>query len=74
MGQLVADLFTKYERRYHDPRVAAIATQVALENLDGVRPIRRNPKELAAVAAMARAATWEALQAAPPTARASVSA
>lgn len=48
MGQLVANLFTKYERRYHDEELAAIATQVTLDDLmrtrrdeRGRRPHRR---------------------------------
>jgi hypothetical protein len=33
MGQLVSQLSDKYERRYHDERLAAIATQAAIEEI-----------------------------------------
>lgn len=33
MGQLVSRMFEVYERRYHDQELAAIATQVTLEDL-----------------------------------------
>jgi hypothetical protein len=33
MGQLVSQLFDKYERRYHDERLAAIATSAAIEEI-----------------------------------------
>ncbi len=29
-GQLIVDLYTKYERRYHDEELAAVATQVTV--------------------------------------------
>ena len=33
MGQLVSDLFARYERELHDPELAAVATQVRLAEL-----------------------------------------
>lgn len=33
MGQLVSELFDKFERRYHDERLAAVATQAAIEEI-----------------------------------------
>ena len=33
IGQLISDLYSKYERRYHDPELAAIATQVTVDEL-----------------------------------------
>ena len=64
IGQLVANLFAKHERRYHDARFAAIVTQGALANL------QRSPRpqhnvglcEASAAASRARAEAWESLQ------------
>jgi hypothetical protein len=66
IGQLVASLYAEYEGRYHDSRVAAIATHDAIVNLTGGQ---RRPDDFKAYAAstvvdMARS-TWESLQAAP---------
>lgn len=33
VGQLISTLYTKFEREYHDPELAAIATEVALDEL-----------------------------------------
>ena len=33
MGQLVSDLFEHYERRFHDSRLAAVATQATVEDM-----------------------------------------
>jgi hypothetical protein len=33
IGQLVSILFAKYERQFHDEKLAALATQVALDEL-----------------------------------------
>jgi hypothetical protein len=33
VGELISTLFTKFERQYHDPELAAIATQVAMDEL-----------------------------------------
>jgi hypothetical protein len=33
IGDVVSVLFAKYERRFHDEQLAAVATQVALEEL-----------------------------------------
>ena len=33
IGQLIADLYTKYERRYHDEDLAAVATQVTVDEI-----------------------------------------
>lgn len=33
IGQLVSDLYTKYERRYRDHGLAAIATKNAVEEI-----------------------------------------
>jgi hypothetical protein len=42
MGQLVSDLFARYERELHDPKLAAVATQIMLaELLDQPRRKRR---------------------------------
>jgi hypothetical protein len=40
IGQLVELLFAKFEREYHDEKLAALATQVALEGLLRRRTIR----------------------------------
>lgn len=64
IGHLVANLFAKYERQYHDARFAAIATQMELESL----PRSRRPYhsvglcEASAAASRARAEAWESLQ------------
>lgn len=48
LGQLVVNLFTKYEHRYRDPRSAAIATQLALAQLQrSPRPGRPHPEDIA---------------------------
>jgi hypothetical protein len=39
IGQLVSDLFTRYEREFHDEGLAAVATQVRIAEL--VRPTVR---------------------------------
>ena len=64
IGQLVANLFTKYEHRYHDARSAAIATQVALENLPRSRRKDHGVGlgEASAAASRARAEAWESFQ------------
>jgi hypothetical protein len=33
IGDLVSTLFARYERRFHDERLAAVATQVVLDEL-----------------------------------------
>ncbi len=33
IGQLVSTLYTEFERQFHDQKIAAVATQVALEEL-----------------------------------------
>ena len=33
IGQLVSELFAKYERRFHDEEIAAVATQVIVDEL-----------------------------------------
>jgi hypothetical protein len=33
IGQLISDVYTKYERRYGDEELAAIATQVTVDEL-----------------------------------------
>ena len=33
IGQLISDLYSKYERRYHDDELAAVATQVTLDDV-----------------------------------------
>ncbi|HEY1553204.1 MAG TPA: hypothetical protein VGF94_00145 [Kofleriaceae bacterium] len=33
IGDVVSELFTKYERRYHDAELAAVATEVELDDL-----------------------------------------
>ena len=33
IGDLVSSLYSKYERRYRDPELAAIATQLKVEQL-----------------------------------------
>ena len=40
IGQLVATLFAKHERCFHNTELAALATQVELENLTGVQRMR----------------------------------
>ncbi len=44
IGQLVASLFTQYEHRYHDEELAAVATQVTVDDLISAR--RRHDVEL----------------------------
>lgn len=41
IGQLVAALFEQYEHRYHDEKLAAVATQVTVDDLMPPRPRRR---------------------------------
>jgi hypothetical protein len=41
IGQLITTLFAKYERQFHDEKLAAIATQVAVDELLLAR--RRGP-------------------------------
>lgn len=41
IGQLVSILFAKYERQFHDERLAAVATQVALDELLHARKGKR---------------------------------
>jgi len=33
LGQLVADLFDRYERRFHDKELAAVATQATITDM-----------------------------------------
>jgi hypothetical protein len=33
IGQLISDLYSKYERRYRDEELAAVATQVTVDEL-----------------------------------------
>jgi len=40
-GQLVSALFAKYERQFHDEQVAAVATQVALDELLRAGKVRK---------------------------------
>jgi hypothetical protein len=40
-GQLVSALFSKYERQFHDEQVAAVATQVALDELLRAGKVRK---------------------------------
>lgn len=43
MGQLVCDLYAKYERELHDEQLAAVATEIKVtELLEGVP--RRRPR------------------------------
>lgn len=44
IGQLISELYTKYERRYRDDELAAMATQVRLEELLGSKTKRSNRK------------------------------
>jgi len=64
IGQLVANLFAKYERQYHDARFAAAATQVALANLQSSPRPQHDVGlcEASAAASRARAEAWESLQ------------
>ena len=49
MGQLVSELFDKYERCYHDETLAALATQAAVvEILRASRARRRHARTLEA--------------------------
>ena len=41
LGQLVADLFDKYERRFHDEELAAVATQTTITHMLLDSPSRR---------------------------------
>jgi hypothetical protein len=45
LGQLVTTLFDQYEQRYHDEKLAAVATQVTVDHLIRAgRPLpRRRP-------------------------------
>jgi len=63
VGHLVANLFAKYERRYHDAHLAAIATQVEVNQLRRTGPRRViGLGEARAAASAARAAAWESWQ------------
>lgn len=42
MGQLVSEVYEAYERRYHDKELAAIATQVTVDDLMRVSRERRH--------------------------------
>lgn len=53
-GQLISDLYTQYERRYHDPELAAVATEVTVEEL--LRQRRRATKRAHPVTARGRKA------------------
>jgi hypothetical protein len=44
LGQLISELYTKYERRYRDDELAVMATQVRLEELLGPKTKRANRK------------------------------
>jgi hypothetical protein len=41
IGDLVSVLFTRYERRFHDEQLAAVATQVTIDELLRKRGDRR---------------------------------
>lgn len=47
IGQVVSELYTSYQRRYHDEELAALATQVVLSELlaalarETTRPVMR---------------------------------
>ncbi len=41
IGDLVSTLFAKYERRFHDEQLAALATQVSMDELLRRREERR---------------------------------
>jgi hypothetical protein len=66
IGQLVASLYAEYEDRYHDTRLAAIATHDAIVNLTGGQRRVGDFKAYAArsMVDMARS-TWESLYAEP---------
>jgi hypothetical protein len=50
MGQLISELFDKYERCYHDETLAALATQAAVVDiLRASRARRRRARALDAV-------------------------
>ena len=42
MGQLVSDLFAKYERELHDEQLAAVATEIKVTELLEGLPRRRS--------------------------------
>ena len=44
LGQLISELYTKYERRFRDDELAVMATQVRLEELLGPKTKRANRK------------------------------
>jgi hypothetical protein len=41
MGQLVSDLYAKYERELHDEELAAVATEIKVSELLESMPRRR---------------------------------
>ena len=41
MGQLVSDLYAKYERELHDEELAAVATEIRVAELLETMPRRR---------------------------------
>lgn len=43
LGELIATLYTKYQRRYRDRELAAIATEVMLDQLLSPRPLPARP-------------------------------
>lgn len=45
LGQLVSDLVDSYERMYHDPELAAVATSVTLEEMFETNVARRNRQD-----------------------------
>jgi hypothetical protein len=44
LGQLISELYTKYERRFRDDELAGMATQIRLEELLGPKTKRANRK------------------------------
>jgi hypothetical protein len=44
MGQLVSDLYAKYERELHDEQLAAVATEVRVTELLEGHPRRRSSR------------------------------
>lgn len=59
IGQLVAALFAKHERYFHNTELAALATQAELATLTSVRPPSVGVFEARSAASSTRADAWE---------------
>jgi hypothetical protein len=59
IGRLEAIVFATHERCFHNTELAAVATQVELENLTGMRRLRVGMFEASSAASSSRSDAWE---------------